>query len=225
MDFALPKPVVAFCLFLALVCAGCGKRNELQVSQPEKNDTQALPFEQRAAREGKSPTAVLSTGAIPSGMPVTVRLETELSSADATRGQVFTAVLDQPIVFGGQLLVPDGSRVVGEVLAARPFRPGTSAGYLRITLTRIVVNGHVLPLKTSSLFAKGNVVEKRGEAPVNAVAGAADLESVGSNGMLLNASGRGLTSVRSPLAAEPDAELLPEQRLTFRIARVVPLAG
>src|SRR5262249_37796497 len=146
--------------------------------------------------------------------------DSQLSSATATRGETFTAVLDQPIVFGGQVLAERGCQVVGKVLAVRPARD-SGAGYLRVTLTRIVVNGTVLALKTSSLFAKGDVAEVPRTPEGDAAESTMQLVKDGEPGAPTQFT-RGRPST---LKAQRDADLRPDQRLRFRIASVVPLAG
>ena len=66
------------------------------------------------------------------------RLVSEVSSATATRGTPVTAILTAPLYSPTQqLILPAGSRLVGEVLAAKPARKLHRNGELRVVFQRI----------------------------------------------------------------------------------------
>src|SRR5262249_57145815 len=83
------------------------------------------------------------------------------SSATAQSGQSFSAVLDEPLVVDGKTFAPQGTAVTGKVVAARESGHLHNAGYLRITLSSITVNGKSVPLQTNSIFVSGGSYKKR----------------------------------------------------------------
>lgn len=145
-------------LALLLAATGCVRHPAMQSADETTPATQPPPFERPADATGISPTAAFlpaSIASIPAGTALMVRLQTSLSSASCHAGDLFQAVLDEPIVFQGESVVARGERVTGQVSAVSPSGPRKSAGYLRLTLTAISLNGKMVTLQTSSVFGKG----------------------------------------------------------------------
>jgi hypothetical protein len=149
--------IIQACLALAFL-TGCS-RQVTPVSNNPANRGQ-LPFERVSDNSGLSPTAGLIADDIPAGTQFTIRLQTALSSADAHAGDSFQAILDEPLAVAGKTIVPQGTAVAGNVVTARASESGSGAGYLRLTLASIVMRGHSVPLRTSTLFASRSY-EKR----------------------------------------------------------------
>jgi len=194
---------IAALVALAIFSAGCNQRPE--EPEPVKPSPQTLPFNQTAAQKGKSPTVALDI--IPAGTAIRVRLQAPLSSITARTGDAFTAVLDQSLILDGQLLFPRGAAITGRVLEAKPWGAVSGPGYLRLTLTQIILNGKSLKLETSSFFAKGEENKTPTGAP------------------LMTAVSRS-TNVTRPLPSSTrDIKLPPQQPLTFRLAAGLELPG
>ena len=102
---------------------------------------------------------------------VYVRLQEPLSSSTAQTGQVFTAVLDEPLIVDDKTIAPKGAPVMGKVIAARESGNLHNSGYLRITLASITVNGKSLPIRTNSMFVSGGNYKKRDLAFIGGGAG------------------------------------------------------
>jgi hypothetical protein len=102
---------------------------------------------------------------VPAGTLVTVQLERSLVPSKVRAGDPFTASVAGPLIIDGDTLVERGTSVSGRVESAqtpenragRGLGPGSSLGYIRLSLTAITVEGRQLALQTSSLFAKGAV--------------------------------------------------------------------
>jgi hypothetical protein len=188
---------VALMLALALA-AGCSRQPSLQAS--DENANQSLPFEQASDKTGLSPTASLMPAAIPAGTPITIRLQSAVSSATSQSGEAFGAVLDEPIVIDGHTVVQRGAAVTGRVVAAKASGRLQDPGYLRLTLATISINGKSLSVQTSSIFDKGGSHEKHNVA------------MIGSTGAAY-ATGK------------KDVGFSAERRLTFRLTQPLPLQG
>jgi len=77
-------------------------------------------------------------GDLPQGAVVHARLVTPLSSATAKKDDPVEAALAQPLFDGERLILPQGSRLEGSVLQARPSRWMKKNGQLRITFRELV---------------------------------------------------------------------------------------
>jgi hypothetical protein len=154
--------------------------------QPSQNSSAAngLPF-----RMTSSPT-------LPVGTLLTVKLGVALSSAEVGANQIFSGVIEEPIMSEGNVLVPLGTSVEGRVESARSSNGRPHTGYVRLTLDSITIEGKQTPLHTASLFARGDLVRR------------ADLSAIGDAG---------------PKGAPGEIRLEKGHRLIFRLtAPAVP---
>jgi len=84
------------------------------------------------------PMASAIGSALPEGSVVHARLVTPLSSATSHKGQNVEAVLSQPLMDDGTLILPQGSRLKGSVKRAVPARRMKKNGQLRIAFSEVV---------------------------------------------------------------------------------------
>jgi hypothetical protein len=205
--------VLAIPLVLGLILAGCSRREGLPLAEESASADQHPPFDATSDKGGISPTGSLAPAAIPAGTPVTIHLRLSLSSASSHPGDPFEAVLDEPIVVRGHTLVPRGAVLSGRVLDARASDRFQEAGYLRLGLTAISLNGKVMPIQTSSIFMKRGSHEQRNVTIIR--------DGSGNKGALIGASvdAPGTTYATGSM----DVGVAPELRLTFRLAQPLPL--
>jgi hypothetical protein len=200
-------------LVIVLVMAGCSRRETLPLIEESASADQHLPFAAISDKNGISPTGSLAPAAIPAGTPVTIHLRLSLSSASSRPGDPFEAVLDEPIIIRGHTLAPRGAILSGRVLDARASDRFQEAGYLRLGLTAISLNGKVMPIQTSSIFMKRGSHEQRNVTIIR--------DGSGNKGALIGAS------VEAPgttyATGSMDVGVAPERRLTFRLAQPLPL--
>jgi hypothetical protein len=188
-----------------------------------------LPFDRVSSGGGISPTAGFTPDGIPAGTEIIVRLQVALSSADSRVGDSFQGVLDEPVVVAGKTVVPQGATVTGSVVAARASRYLQGPGYVRLTLTSIVVNGKPVPLRTSSIFAKGGTYGKRKMLAMNR--SAADDRGAAAASIVDSANGNEAL-LHPPQISQPQISPGPSDvgfstghRLTFRLAQPLHLEG
>jgi hypothetical protein len=122
---------------------------------PGCNGIKAQPAQAGSDSVSPPPFAGVQSIEIPRGTEIYVRLREGVSSATAAEGQSFSAVLDEPLSVGEDVLVPQGSPVSGRVVAARQSGHLHEAGYLRLTLSTVTVGGKAVLIQTSSIFVKG----------------------------------------------------------------------
>jgi hypothetical protein len=94
---------------------------------------------------------------LPVGTLLTVRLRNPINSASPKTGPTFIALVDEPVVIEGATVIPRGASVAGRIEAARSSTVTHNRGYVRLTLDVVDIAGRELPIRTSSLFARGNL--------------------------------------------------------------------
>jgi hypothetical protein len=187
-------------LVLTGLVAGCGMGAQPEnVAADSSAHAQQLPF-----TDGKALV-------VPANTAIYVRLQQPISSATAQSGQNFSAVLDEPLAVDGQTLAPAGASVAGTVVAARESGHFNSTGYLRITLTSMVLNGKQVSIQTNSMFVGGGNYKKRNLA----FAGS----GTGGSALLGALVGGGDTGDRAATysAGKNEVGFVAEKRLAFRL--------
>jgi hypothetical protein len=214
-------------LFISLsalaLLAGCGMvSSNPQAATPDPNSGSAAPFSTRAESAlGLKPDVPAIT--IPAGTPIGIRLQNSISSASANSGDHFDAVIDEPVVIDGQVVIPKGANASGRVVAAKASGRLHDPGYLRLALDSVTVNGKDVPVQTSSIFAKGASHKNRNMAMIGGGAGAGALIGAlagGGKGALIgSAIGAGAGTGTAYATGKKEVGFAAERRLTFRLTQ------
>jgi hypothetical protein len=130
-------------LFSVAMSSGCSGGAQPTVVAAGSSSSQQIPFTE------SKPLVV------PADTMLYVRLQQPLTSASAKAGQSFVAVLDDPVLVDDQPVAQRGTVVTGTVVAARASGRVNTAGYVRIVVSSITVNGKVVPVQTASVIAGG----------------------------------------------------------------------
>jgi hypothetical protein len=156
MPMSMMPAIISLTILLALTLAlaGCSQHDSSSTAEEAASVDQHLPFARRAAKTGIFPTSSLAPTAIPAGTSLAVHLRMSLSSATSRPGDSFEAILDEPIYVRGRMVAPRGAVVTGKVLDARSAGEFQEAGYLRLALIAVSLNGQSLAMQTSSIFVK-----------------------------------------------------------------------
>jgi hypothetical protein len=206
-------------LVLALaMAAGCGRQASVPVvaetdaAPNPAEETHKLPFAREGQPVGISPTSSLipPPASLPAGTPVTIRLQTALSSASARAGDTFAAVLDEPIIVAGQILAERGAVVTGRIIEAKAAAAMGAPGYLRLALTTLFLDGKAVQISSSSIFAKSS---SRRKEPVRAAS---------TGGALVDSA---YPAAKTHAGTPLNINFGPEHRLTFRLTEPVPIHG
>jgi hypothetical protein len=151
-------------LTLLLLCAvACTRPAGAPTDQsPLESDRQA-PFQQDPA----SPDSVSSENPetpanalpfhdsenLPAGTLLTVRLSNPVYAETSIASSSFEALVVDPVVVEGNVVVPRGAIVSGLVESVRASQVKPSRGYVRLTLQSIQIGDSEVPVHTASLFA------------------------------------------------------------------------
>ncbi|HWC20236.1 MAG TPA: hypothetical protein VG498_24690 [Terriglobales bacterium] len=165
---------------------------------------------------------------VPSGTAITVRLQNAVSSATSHPGDEFEATLDQPIVVDGQTVASEGAPVLGRVVAARHSGRLMHAGYLRIALSSVTVNGKSVAIQSSSVMIAGASHRRRNLAWIGGGAGGGALigaiASGGTGALIGSAIGAAGGTSAAYATGKKDVGFAPERRLTFRLTKPATIA-
>lgn len=156
--------------------------------------------------------------ALPAGTEIYVRLQQPLSSATAQAGQTFSAVLDQPLVVDNHTVAAPGVAVTGKVIAVRDSGHLHNAGYLRLSLVSMTLNGKELPLVTNSVFVGGGSFRKRNWAFIGGGTGSPMIGTLADGGKGTSTGSAGGTAA-AYATGKKEAGFAAEQRLGFRLTQ------
>jgi hypothetical protein len=221
----LPKQLLTLFAAAAFgVTLGCGVGSQPPSVSAAGSVPQKPPFSQNV----KAPSEQASQPiVVPANQVIYVRLQQSISSATAEAGQSFAAVLDQPLVIEGKTVAPEGAPVNGRVLAARQSGHLHNAGYLRVTLSSIAIDGKSVPVQTKSIFIQGRGYKKRNLAYIGGGAGGGALLGAligGGKGALIgSAIGAGGGTTAAYITGKKEVGFAAERRLGFRLAQPLNL--
>ena len=188
--------VLVCALLLFGLASGCNVGARTAKDGTNQPGSQQLPF-----AEGK--VLVVSANTV-----IYVRLHQTISSGTARAGQDFAAVLDEPLLADGQLVAPQGTPVMGKIVAASGSEHKHGASYLRITLSLLTVNGKTMPLQTNSVLVGGGNYKNHNVA----------FSGGGASGAFLDAAGG---STAAYVTEKKEVGFVADRRLGFRLTQPI----
>jgi hypothetical protein len=120
---------------------------------------------------------------IPSGTPIQVTVDAQISSESAQAGDTWTGQVKEPVVIGTAAPIPAGSVVTGVITGAEPAARGSRA-FLALAVRSVTVNGveHSIGAGTDSIIAGSPRARNLGAIAGSAAAGAIIGHAIGGGG-------------------------------------------
>ncbi|MGH9323341.1 MAG: DUF6515 family protein [Vicinamibacteria bacterium] len=151
---------------------------------------------------------------VPTGTLVLVRLQKDVSSETAKKGDRFQAFLDQDIAANGRMIVAKGAKVYGVVTEVDQGSKMKGKALLSVALTDLQVGGQVISIKTQPLQVQGQKSSGGKKLAGGAILGAAiGAIADGGEGAAIGAAvGAGAGGVAAA-AGNVDPAVIPAQKL------------
>jgi hypothetical protein len=142
------------------VSAQQNQSGDVQATIEQQNPQDQAPPYQTAPNDAMAPQAAPNqvapnqapppaTLTLPAGTIIRVRVDEWLSSDRNLPGDIFSAVLDQPIVVDGWVIARRGQAESGKVAVAKKSGQGSASSQLGVQLSDLtLVDGQQLPLQT-----------------------------------------------------------------------------
>ena len=191
-------------------------------SYPAPQRSSAPPPQQAQSRPAPAPRIV-----IPAGTDIEVRTDQDLGSKISRTGDTFTATVAHPVTVNGRVVIPQGSRATGLVVAAKKLGRFAGKAELALRLERVHVGNHSFPVMTSTI---ANVRKGKGRRTGIMAGGGAGLGALigglagGGKGALIGAlAGAGAGTAGSAFTGNKNILIPAETLLTFRTQQSVRL--
>jgi hypothetical protein len=164
---------------------------------------------------------------VPSGTIVRVRINQGMDSRNTQPGTIFDGVVISDVIADGEVAIPRGAAVQGQVVDTHPGGDLRGRGGLALQLTQVILEGYAYPLVTEAWAHQG--YDKTGQTVSNTVGLGAVGAMIGAiagggPGALL---GAGIGSVAglgvSSISKNGEAMVPSEAILNFRLAQQIPL--
>jgi hypothetical protein len=184
------------------------------------------------AGENSSATAVAPSVqdlALPAGTNIRVRLSQAIDTRRNRAGDSFTASLDEPLVIGDHVVVPQGTNFYGHVTRSKPSGRFKGRAVLALKLDSFELNGQTHEIRSTSSTRASAGHRKHhllwigggsgGGAAIGAIAG-------GGTGALIGAgAGAAAGTIGSAITGQRQISLPAETAVTFTLQVPVDIGG
>ena len=210
-----------FALGLMLVLGtGCSKPSQPGTANSGQSPDNAAS--QPEAGGGAPPQApVPEKFTVPAGKVITVRLSHQVGSKISQPGESFGGSLARPVEVDGQVVIPEGAKIEGEVVEAKPMGHFAGGALLQLRLQSIRINGEQMPVDTAVLT---QTLKGKGKRTATLIGGGAGLGALigglagGGKGAAIGAvSGAGAGTAGSAFTGNKEIVLPAESAVAFRL--------
>jgi hypothetical protein len=217
----MSKRIVAqlLALFAVLALAACGTTSTNE--EPSGGKTSQTKSPGLIERLTAKPVTV------PEGTILTVRLKDAVGSKISSTGDSFEASLADPVSVDKNVIIPEGSDVIGTVVDAKPLGRFKGGARLQLTLNSVTVKSGKYDIETTSpmraLKGKGKrtAIMVGGGAGVGAVLGA--LVGGGKGAAIGAGVGAGAGTAGSAFTGNKNITLPSETLLEFKLTKPVAI--
>jgi hypothetical protein len=97
------------------------------------------------------PAAMATSGTLPAGTNLVIRMIEAVDSETNRVGQSFRASLDQPVMVDGETVIPRGADAVVKLVDSKESGKLTGRTDLTLSLQSVSINGHMVDINTQSI--------------------------------------------------------------------------
>jgi len=97
------------------------------------------------------PPAMATSGTLPAGTNLVIRMIEAVDSETNRVGQSFRASLDQPVMVDGETVIPRGADAVVKLVDSKDSGKLTGRADLTLSLQSVSINGHFVDINTQSI--------------------------------------------------------------------------
>jgi len=197
---------------------------EFSARKPKAAPAPAPAAKPAPAAQAPAPAAAPKPVTVPAGTMLNVRLAQAIDVDTSATGQTFKAIVDDPVMIGGVVVIPRGASAV--VQAVHVEQSGKMKGSDKISLkvNSIGFGGMVHEVTTTYVQTKGS---GEGKKTTRKVAGGAGLGAIvggiagGGSGAAIGAAVGGATGGAIAAGGEEHLQLPAETRLQFQLTAAV----
>jgi len=190
---------------------------------PATNSTQPMP----AYRRGDPEPTDQGSVELPAGTNFVIRMIDGVDSETNSVGQTFAASLDEPVMLGGETIIPRGADVTVKLVDAKESGKLAGRASLTLDLQSIRVNGRMVDINTQTVSQES---ASRTERTAKVAGGAAALGAIigaiagGGKGAAIGAGAGGAAGAGAEVVTKGQRVKIPsETRLTFVLDNPVRL--
>ena len=177
-----------------------------------------------SAPQAPAPAAAPKPVTVPAGTMLNVRLTQAIDVDASTAGQTFKAIVDDPVMVGGSVVIPRGASAVLQAVQVQQSGKMKGSDKISLKLNAIGFGGMVHEDATSYVETKG---KGEGKKTARKVAGGAGLGAIvggiagGGSGAAIGAAVGGVTGGAISAGGEEHLKLPAETRLQFQLSAAV----
>jgi hypothetical protein len=184
----------------------------------------APPPAPAAAAPAPSPAAPPKPVTVPAGTMLNVRLTQAIDVDASTAGQTFKAIVDDPVMIGGSVVIPRGASAVLQAVQVQQSGKMKGSDKISLKLNSIGFGGMMHEVATTYVETKG---KGEGKKTARKVGGGAGLGAIvggiagGGSGAAIGAAVGGVTGGAIAAGGEEHLQLAAETRLQFQLTAAV----
>ena len=198
------------------------------VSEVRLEDALAVEFSERKPPPPPPPPAPKPTArrtvTVPSGTALNVRLTQGIDVDASKAGQTFKALVDDPVMIGGSIVIPRGASAMLQAVAVQQSGAMKGSDKISLKLNSIGFGGMVYEVVTAYVETKG---KGEGKRTARKVGGGAGLGAIvggiagGGEGAAIGAAVGAVTGAAVASGGEEHLKLPAETRLQFQLTAAV----
>ena len=183
------------------------------------------PAPKPAAAAAPAPAPV-RTVTVPAGTALNVRLTQDIDVDVSKAGQTFKAVVDDPVMIGGSVVIPRGASAILQAVQVQQSGKMKGSDKISLKMNAISFGGMVHEVATAYVETKG---KGEGRRTARKVGGGAGLGAIvggiagGGEGAAIGAAIGGVTGAAVASGGEEHLKLAAETRLQFQLTSAVTI--